>query len=384
MKPRNIRIPLIALLCLFGSILYAQETARNTDVLYTKKGEEYVGRLLEISENRVVFRHIVEGRMEFELSDVQRVELGKSRPGDAWRTVGDIKDEMLLNALDRSPPESEVPHSGYLTLYQEATYRLREDGSVRITRRKIQKVFKERGKRVANNALYYMSDNSSAQIDFGRTVTAEGTIIPISDAAIQDGSVFSRYPDYQNLNKKHSALRKVKEGSVIDYQTTVVVERTDFLHSFLVDVSFGDREPILRKTVKVIVPKGTQCAYQMRRFGTDVPRSVEKTDNGCLQYTWTLEHTPEMIEENFMPETEDLWPRLAFAPKAEWTNLSRRYAAVLEEHLKVSASLKQQVAEIVKGVKNKTEAARALYTYMLKEIRTIPVPYDLYSRAKAR
>ncbi|MCK5379925.1 MAG: DUF3857 domain-containing protein, partial [Candidatus Latescibacteria bacterium] len=308
MKLLNVRMVLIAL----GSLLYARETARNTDVLYTKKGEEYVGRLLEISEDRVVFQHIVEGRMEFELSDVQRVELGKSRAGDAWRTVGDIKDETLLNALDSAPPESEVPHSGYLTLYQEATYKLHEDGSVRITKRKIQKVFKERGKRVANNALYYMSDNSAAQIDFGRTVTAEGAIIPISDAAIQEGSVFSQYPDYQNLNKKHSALKKVKEGSVIDYQTTVIVEQADFLHSFLVDVSFGDREPILRKTVKVIVPKGVECAYQMLRLGTDGPYSVEETDDGGLQYTWTLENTPEMVAENFMPETEDLWPRVAF------------------------------------------------------------------------
>ncbi|MCD6334423.1 MAG: DUF3857 and transglutaminase domain-containing protein [Candidatus Latescibacteria bacterium] len=375
MKPRSIRIILFAFLCLFGSILYAQET----DVLYTKKGEEYVGRLIEISENRVVFQHGIEGRMEFDLSDVQRVELGKSRTGDAWRTVGDIKDETLLNALAIAPPDSAYPHSGYLTLYQEATYRLHEDGSVRITKRKIQKVFKERGKRVANNALYYMSDNSNAQIDFGRTVTAEGDVIPISDAAIQDGSVFSQYPDYQNLNKKHSALKKVKEGSVIDYQTTMVVERTDFLHPFLVDVSFGDREPILRKTLKVIVPKGVECAYQMRRFGTDEPSSVEETGDGSLQYTWTLEHTPEMIAENFMPETEDLWPRVAFAPKAQWADLSRKYAGILEEHLKGSPSLKEKVAEIVKGVKNKTEAARALYTYMVKQIRTIPVPYNLYS-----
>ena len=375
MKPRSIRIILFAFLCLFGSILYAQET----DVLYTKKGEEYVGRLIEISENRVVFQHGIEGRMEFDLSDVQRVELGKSRTGDAWRTVGDIKDETLLNALAIAPPDSAYPHSGYLTLYQEATYRLHEDGSVRITKRKIQKVFKERGKRVANNALYYMSDNSNAQIDFGRTVTAEGDVIPISDAAIQDGSVFSQYPDYQNLNKKHSALKKVKEGSVIDYQTTMVVERTDFLHPFLVDVSFGDREPILRKTLKVIVPKGVECAYQMRRFGTDEPSSVEETGDGSLQYTWTLEHTPEMIAENFMPETEDLWPRVAFAPKAQWADLSRKYAGILEEHLKGSPSLKEKAAEIVKGVKNKTEAARALYTYMVKQIRTIPVPYNLYS-----
>ena len=33
MKPRSIRIILFAFLCLFGSLLYAQETARNTDVL---------------------------------------------------------------------------------------------------------------------------------------------------------------------------------------------------------------------------------------------------------------------------------------------------------------------------------------------------------------
>ncbi|MFH1006670.1 MAG: DUF3857 domain-containing protein, partial [Candidatus Latescibacterota bacterium] len=235
MKPRAIRILLTIVVCLFGSIGHGQETAENTDVLYMKKGEEYVGRLLEISNDRVIFQHGVEGRMELGLSEVQRLELGKSRPGDTWRTVADITDETLLAALETAPPDSAYPHSGSITLHQEVLYRLFEDGSVRITQHKIQKVFKERGKDVANNPLFYLSDNSTAQIDFGRTITAEGDVVPLSDAAIQDGSVFSQYPDYQNLSKKHSTLKKVREGSVIDYQTTVVVKQADFLHAFLMD-----------------------------------------------------------------------------------------------------------------------------------------------------
>ena len=355
------------------------EAGTDTDVLYTKKGEEYVGRLSTVSADSVVFEHVMEGGMAFALPDVQRVELGRSRPGDMWRTIEEIDDPVLLEALENAPSEEEFPNAGHVTIYRETAYRLNRGGSSDVTSRKIQKVFKERGKAVANNTLYYLSSNSRGRIDFGRTITAEGEVVPLSDAAIQDGSVFAAYPEYRDLNKKQSALKKVREGSIIDYQTTVHEEGTSTLWPFLATSSLGDREPARKIVLSVTVPEEVDCTYQMLRFESDWPSSLEQLGDGFVRYTWIQEDTEELEPENFMPTTNDLWPRVAIAPKTTWDDLGREYASVVAS-VSPGEEIVRTVAELIEGRSSRWEKAEAIYTFMIKEIRTIPVPYSLYSR----
>jgi len=368
-------------ICLMLGIALAGvgKAAADTDVLYTKKGEEYVGRLSSVSQDSVALEHTIDGMMAFALSDVQRVELGRPRPGDAWRTIEDIDDPVLTEALDAAPSEEEYPNAGYVTIYRETAYRLNRDGSTDVTVRKIQKVLQERGKAAANNALYYLSNSSTGRIDFGRTVTAEGEVVPLSHSAIQDGSVFSGYPEYQNLHKKQSALKKVREGSVIDYQTTIHEEGVSSLTPFLVSSALGDREPALKLVLSVTVPEDVECAYQMTRFDTDAPSSVEQLEDGYIRYAWVREHTEELAPENFMPTIYDLWPRVAFAPGHTWEGLSREYAAVIGDACQPGEAIEHKVAELIAGGRGRRDKARAIYEFMVNDIRTIPASYDVYS-----
>ena len=361
-----------------GILLAGVAEAADTDVLYTRKGEEYVGRLSSVSLDSVALEHAIDGRMAFALPDVQRVELGRARPGDAWRTVEDIDDPVLLDALNIAPSEEDYPNAGYVTVYHETACRLNRDGSADITTRAIRKVLKERGKGAANNALYYLSHSSTGRIDFGRTVTADGQVVPLSDAAIQDGSVFSAYPEYQNLNKKQSALKKVREGSTIDYQTTIHEEEVSALSPFLVASTLGDREPALKLVLSVTVPGGIECVYQMLRFDTDSPHSVDTLEDGSIRYTWMREHTAELASENFMPNTDDLWPRVAFAPRDTWEGLGRQYAAVVGEACQPGEAMEQRVAELTAGLSGRRDRAESIYGFMVNEIRTIPAPYSAY------
>ena len=367
----------VVTLCLLATAALAGEGGPlATDVLYTRNGEEYVGRLMEVTASEVVFDRAEEGLETFELSEVQRVELGKSRPGSGWRSSEDIDDPVLLQAVGMSAwADSAYPGAGYVTLYKEHAYVLHQDGSVKSTERVIRKVLLERGKRVANSALYYLSEDSKAALDFGRSVTAEGEVVPVSDAAIQDGSVYSDYPDYENLRRKNWALKGVREGAVVDYQTTVLKVRP--LMPFLVDVAFGDDEPTVKEVLKVTVPKELPCSLDTVRFGGGSYAAMAQGDS--MVHTWTVEHLPELIIEDSMPARADLWARAVFAPKASWEELGKAYAGVLSRHLKWDKTLKKQVKGLLRGKKTKEDKARALYEHVVKEIRTIPVPYHLYS-----
>ena len=371
-------IIMVIVLYLLETMAFAENQRLATDVLYMRKGEEYVGRLIEVTENNVVFDLAAEGQKTFDLSEVQRVELGKSRPGSTWRTIEDIDDPVLLQAINTSASvDSAYPGAGYITLYKEHAYILHADGSLENTERTIQKVLLERGKRVANGARYYLSKNSKATINFGRTVTADGEVVPISDAAIQDGSVYSDYPDYQNLHKKNWALKKVKEGAIIDYQTTVRKDNIGLLMPFCVDVSFGDNEPVIKEVLKVTVPKKIGCNFNILRFEDGHHSMMERED--AVVYTWTVENRPELIIENFMPVSADIWPRVALAPQASWEELGKAYVAVIDKHLKRDKALNEQIEMLIEGKQAEADKACALYEYIVREIRTIPVPYHLYS-----
>lgn len=368
----------VAVLGLLAPAVFAQQQAAPaTDVLYMRDGEEFIGRLADVAAGEVVFSLAEGGDRTFALSEVQRVELGESRPGSSWRHVGDIEDPALVQALQTAAgADSAYARAGHVTLYRERAYVLDSTGVARNTERVIRKVLLERGKQVANGARHYLSENSKATLDFGRTVTPEGQVVPVSDAAIQDGSVYSDFPDYENLHRKNWALKKVKEGAVVDYQTTVV-ERTGLLAPFYVEVAFGDDEPTVREVLRVTVPDEVPCTLDTLRFGRG--QYSKAAAAGTTVHTWTLEDLPELISEDSMPVRPDLWPRVALAPQRSWQRLGKAYAEVLRRHLNGDRTLKGQAKALTRGLKGRADKARALYEFVVKDIRTVPVPYPQYS-----
>ncbi len=350
---------------------------RFKDVLYMRKGEEHVGRLQRIGPRQVVFVNAAGQRVTYDRAAVQRIELGKARPGDQWRTTRDIDDPLLRRVLKSAPPASAYPTSGSVTLYWEITARLRGDGSSSLTRRRIQKVLQERGKAAANKAIYYLSERSAASIDFGRTITPRGAVAPLLDSAIQDGSAYVEFPEYQNLRRRQAALPEAKPGAVIDFQTTVRTRAATFLRPFLVDALFADAEPAREKVVRIVVPKDLPCRWKLLR-GSDIAGEMRALPDGSHEYRWVVKNTPELVRENFMPPRADLWPRLVFAPEAKWEDLARRYARRLAALMKPGPALKKQVAALAASETTPLGRARAVYRYLVREVRTIPVSFVNY------
>ena len=351
--------------------------AAGADVLYTRDGEEYVGRLETIKAGKVTLTNEAGQTRTFDASKVQRVELGRSRAGDHWRRLADIDDPVLLSAIKSAPDAKDHPQSGYITLYQESVARLNADGSAHITRRTIRKVFKERGKSVANKATYYLADNTRAAIDFGRTVTPDGRVFALLESAIQDGSAYPSYPEYQNLNRQQAALRKVRPGAIVDFQVSLHRAKTDLTHPFLITGLFGGEEPVLRKVVRITVPPGRPCLHQADRAFRVVEDVVDRAD-GSREYLWTAADLSALERENNMPARQDIWPRLVFAPAAKWDDLARAYAALLSPLMKVNAALAAHVKALVKDCAADAERARAIHTFLVKDVRTIPVSFDAH------
>lgn len=354
------------------------EPIDSTDVLYTKRHEEYVGRLRQIRRGKVVFMHERLGMMKLKARDVLRIELGRSRPGDHWRMVEDLDDPVLLDAIRQAPDSAAYPEASYITLYEQVTVKLNAHDQVVTTRRRIQKVLRESGEWIGNTTCEYFGDRATAHIDFGRTITADGQVVSVADSAIRDGEVHSRYKGYQNLRRKRAALKRVTPGAIIDFQVTVTEKVSAPLRPFFLDESFGWRTPIRIKTVRVIAPPGRQYTHRLLR-PSGVTEEVEDLLDGSRQYTWTARDIPAITRESYMPPYRDVSPRLVMAEAATWPEIVEAYADLLRPLSLYDGYVLERVKAITKKAKTARDKALAVYREVSNRTRWIPVKCSAHS-----
>lgn len=351
------------------------------DVLYLQDGRERVGELLSITAEAVIF--MVDGEAEsttFPLADIQRVDLSRQRMGDDVRSVDKLDDPLIKRLLDSAPKKYEYPDSGHVVLYTLREYKLGTDGSYTLRERNVEKVLLERGKRRANVARYFKKGEETLDIDFARTINPDGSVTPISDAAVDITSVDADTPEYEKRYQAKFAMKQVREDSVLDYQITKHRPETDLLNPFYTSVYFRAREPILESEVRIIVPAGVELAYQADRLGDHIEFSKEETPDGVV-YRWVGKNCPRVVPEPMMPPAGDLYPRVTAAVKTTWKAIGDAYAKEASKSDKPSAGIKAKVSELTSGIADPRGKAERVFNYFTEEIRQLWVSPNAYSYA---
>ena len=192
MARRSIRF---ALLTVFGALLCARAL---TDTIYLREGEEEGGRLLAMTAGAVRFegRH---GVKILDKTDVVKIQLQRARQFDEVQTADQITDPDLKACIESQPSPADYPAAGSVTLLERQVYDLTEAGLVKDTVRRIVKVMQQRGEDVATTSMWYFEDTDTPHVDFALTVTPDGRVLHLSDAALKNESIYASLPDYRRL-----------------------------------------------------------------------------------------------------------------------------------------------------------------------------------------
>ncbi|UCE60712.1 MAG: DUF3857 and transglutaminase domain-containing protein [Phycisphaerales bacterium] len=367
---------MVALLAISGSAL-AQEAE---DVLYLQDGRERVGRLVEISKEAVLFEVKGEiGAQSFALSDVQRIDLAGVRVGDEVGRVEDLDDPLLRRVLKASPTTFLLLDSGYVTMYDLLEKRLHRDGSYTHRERVVQKVLLERGKNRANVARYFRKGDETLEVDFARTINPDGTVIPITEAAIDITSVNADTPEYEKQQQLKFTMKQVAENSILDYQITRRQLQTTLLDPLFAWAYFQETEPVFEREMRIIIPQDRKLSVAKQRADRVTATTEESGDE--IVYSFSIKNSPRIVPEPNMPPRADCLPRVVVAEQTTWDKIGEAYRLALLDASTTSPAITEKVGELVAGAANPEEKARRIYRYFTNEIRQLWVRPSAYSYA---
>ena len=354
------------------------------DVLFLKNGEEIRGNVIKITKKEVVIE-TKEGKQKYKIDEVVRLSLTHPRPGDEWETVDDITDSVLISALAiKDSAKAKYPKASYITLYRSVRVEFTRDGNCEYTLRHIGVVLNERGK--ADNAvkaIIYIKPWQYGDIDFCRTISPDGKVYHLDDAAIEFGEPLGTYPQYNFSRSIRFALPQLKVGSVFDYQFHIRYEGLSQLKPYWSRHVFGDNEPIINIEVTVKVPSeafGNVFRYVMDDPANsgilkDLPDISEKDDYLILK--WHAKEIPPYIPETNTAPPEKfnptIWIGYGIGPNEVFNALSDSLRASLDG----SQKLDKFVDSLLSGVKSVDKKVAKIYEYLNIEFRKAYAEPDL-------
>ena len=316
------------------------------DMVYLKNGEEYHCEVIGTKDTFLIF--ITEkGETSMPLSKILSVDLARKRQGYNWKSVSDITDKTLLEALKF--PLADFKGMGYVNIYVEKKLKINRDSTYVYTERYIRGITDERGRSAGNISKLYRWKNEKLQIDFARTVTGDGKVINLREIAIEDASIYSRYPEHENMHERKFAMPEVKPGNILDWEISIRGKITKE-NPFVMDEYIGDNGPTADAYFIVEFPSDFDVAYSV--YGMTEPEVKKQGKN--TTYVWHVKRIPPLLREIMSPPPVYLFPRVVAGLKSSWNDIVEEY----KEFLSVKGTLSPDSA----------------YKLVLKTIKYIDVP----------
>jgi len=370
---RAIIIILIISLCLTVS----GQHISSRDVLYTKDGEEIRGELLEIGPRQIEFKTL-DGIETFNRLDVVQIEFGKTRPGDWWRTVDDIEDVLLLEAIQNATDSMLFSGESYFVLFDSWRISVKLDGTVEQDHRQITQVTSEGSKDfVSLNEIYFFPDIETAEITHARGISPTGQVLHLDDSAVERGPVNAFIPEYDRLNILKYALGEVSVGSVVDVAERVV-HKTQTLDRYFFSLGFLEEAPVLYREVVLKIETGATAHSATVNWPEDWNEASIENEPGFLVYKWIVEDIPAIIPETSMPPNAVCVPHVIISAGGSWDEIASQLTQVFSEKNDNPPMSDRILEKILPGKKDPIDKAFAIYSWIIEETGYVPVPAGIY------
>ncbi|HUW61433.1 MAG TPA: DUF3857 domain-containing protein [Candidatus Bathyarchaeia archaeon] len=355
---------------------YAVALSATADTLYLRDGEQQLGRLREITEDSVVFELRGGELKTFPKEKVNQIQLQRARLFDEIEAADQITDPDLTVCLESQPAEADFPADGTATLLERRTIDLCTPGVVKDTNRVITKILRQRGEDAGSHLVPYFEDTDQPQIDFALTVTPEGRVLHLSDAAVKNESVYASLPDYRRLARYRFAAKEPAPWCILDVQYTIVRTRETSLEPFYTYEVFRYEAPLLRKEVVVLIPaaREAELARNVHAVESAPIEEAREVKDGIVRFTYTLSAPqPGILREPLMPPVTSFASTVTLAEAKTWDDIVRDYGRALDGVAPLSEAVKAKAVELAAQ-----GGPQAIHDFIARSIRTLPVPHKNY------
>ncbi len=292
------------------------------DIIYTEKGEEHKCRILKINPDSIYIM-TSEGNLTFPSEEIRSIDLAKKREGYLWKTTKDIEDPILLKSLQTDL--SEFKDKRYVDIYSNRQLKIERDSSFSYSLRLIRAICSEKGRSAGNLSFNYQLKEENLEINFGRTITEEGNVLHLRENAIEDASIYSRIPPYENAHEIKVALPEVKPGNFLDIKITIRGKITPSF-PFILETTPGSAGPTLKSVIRVEAPRYFDIAWQNWKLSKPETRFSGK--NKILH--WEIDNLEALEDEDNAPPKSYIFPRITAGINNDWEKISQNFKKHLE------------------------------------------------------
>ncbi len=315
----------------------------------------------------------------------------KERAFEAWDralelqpNLPDLRKRIEFLRSEEEPFEDEFKRDGsklaatahaenYKSESGEAARILLELTAVEVNKDGTAREFSQMMIQVLNDRGIQMFDRFSATFSQGEQVLDfKLARVHHPDGTSEDAKLprFSRRASSTQTWRRGSVdLPPLSAGDIIEVQSI----KEDIQQSFFGDY-FGRRE-IFRNTLataekvfKLRVPAGREFYFHQRNMKT-TPALETNPEDEVKTYTWTAKEIPKTDSEPGMPWAKEIMPLLEISTFQNWESFNKWYSNLIRKQFESSPELDRKVAELVSGKDTELEKIRALYNFVVTDIR---------------
>jgi len=242
----------------------------------------------------------------------------------------------------------------------------------------IEKVLKERGKKLAEVEIGYDSTYERVELEFARTITPQGKLIYAGRENIRDVTKYLNYPLYSNARAFIISLPGVEVDSLIEYKIKIYSSKLINGDDFSFFYRLKEKYPIYKANFRLVLPKHREAKFKIlnKEYAKDVVLEPQvREDEGHKIYWWHFDKISPIIPERKMPPFSLVNPTILISSFQDWEEIYNWWCSLYKDKLTLSKEMKELVATLIRGANSGYEKAKRLYEYVAKNIRYVAVEY---------
>jgi tetratricopeptide (TPR) repeat protein len=232
----------------------------------------------------------------------------------------------------------------------------------------------------------YNAANEQLEIRSVHVLKQDGSVVSVDADAVQDltAPVGREAPMYTDARQKHVTVPALAVGDAVEYNV-VTTAKSLLPGQFWQTWSFNDGSICLDEQVDLDVP--VERALKIKSpTGVD-PTIREEGSRRIYHWATSTTHYPDLGEmlRNFKFDPVSLLQgnrqpasrQIIFSTLQSWAEVGRWYAGLEHDRRIVTAEIRTQADDIVKGRTGDREKAQALYQWVARNIRYVSLSFGV-------
>ncbi|MFH0794949.1 MAG: DUF3857 domain-containing protein, partial [bacterium] len=279
--------------------------------------------------------------------------------------------DIVAQAQQESDPTL-LKEANYETLLEQKVVQVESNGSSRATYHYVYRFVSEDGLQSLRSVpIWYVPEREKVTIKVARLHQADGSELTLDQVRDDSSSRLSGVSTklYYDYISKQISVTGAVEGSVLELEYEVAEKSAPLYADYFGDVVyFGSDEPTFRSEYVLITPMDKPFYYEIFRNDAK-PTIAEMPSKGQRVYRWTLTNLPGRKREPGRPPSSEILPYLKVTTFQTWDDVSRWYWGLIKDQFHLTDDIKARVAGIVGDAKTPEQKARALYNFVVSDIR---------------